>query len=88
MQYITMQLPGLPLQVSFYQNGQVAFARAHNAPVIIDQPEQGLSALISPTDIFIGNNSEIKYGVRYNLNDEPNLKEWLQAQNIETPVFG
>lgn len=82
-----MQVNTLPIQISCYADGYVAFKRVANVPVLIDQPEQGVQAIISPLDIYIGADTEVKYGVRYPYKEMPELLSWIKAQQMEMPKF-
>lgn len=87
MQQINMQLGNLPVNIIFLQDGRVGF-HPHPGmwPTIIDQPEQGVMAIISTADIAIGANTVIDYGVAYEYKAMPELLAWLQTHNLHNPL--
>lgn len=84
-----VQLPigTLPIMMMCYETGQVAFARMRDFNLIVDAPESGIQALISNQDIYVGTDTEIKYGEMYDWQSMPELKAWIAAQNLDMPTF-
>lgn len=82
MQQIAINLGNLPLNLILVSNGQLALVPRGNFPVIFDQPEQGISAIIS-SDKFLVGDKEIRYNTAISYKDIPELKEWLVQQKLE-----
>ena len=86
MKFIQVQINKLPLVLCCFSDGSIAIHRMCNFSTIIDQPEEGVQAIISNEDIYIGAETEIEYGERYYYKEVPELLAWLVAQNMEMPV--
>ena len=86
MQTVKIQLNRLPIGLELFSNGCIAFHRIADFTTIIDNPEEGVSAIISNDDIKIGAIA-IKYGEVCVYKNMPELLEWLQAQKMIMPNF-
>lgn len=84
---VQLQISRLPILITCYENGCVSFDRASNFKLFIDQPEQGVQAIISNEDIAIGADTVIEYGNLYEYKEMPELLAWLQAQQMQFPNF-
>lgn len=83
MTLLSQQLGSLPIVVIFNE-GKVGFQRIGNFPLIIDQPEQGVQALVTIDDIYIGSGTQIEYNEWYDIDDTPELKSYLVALKVIT----
>lgn len=87
MNGIGLALKGLPIQLQCYQDGTVAFAKLGLFKAIVDQPGDGLQAIITTEDIAIGADTVIEYGMRYRYKEMPELLAYLKSLDMEMPVF-
>lgn len=83
----SFQINKLPLQITFYEDGLISIERYHNFHAIVDCLGDGLQAIISNEDIFIGSACVIEYGMRYEYKQEQELLAWLTAQQMVMPKF-
>lgn len=87
MQYYSFHLGALPLVINCFETGQISISRGiAKMPLIIDQPEVGVQAIISQEDIAIGADTVIQYDYLYAYRQMPELLSWLQAQKMELPL--
>lgn len=87
MNAIGIALPGLPLRMICAEDGTVSFDKLALFKTIIDHREDGVCAIISEEDIYIGADTVVEYGARYSPKDHPELLAWLIAQQLEAPRF-
>lgn len=87
MNAIGLALPGLPLRMICAEDGTVSFHKLALFKTIIDAPCDGVQAIISEEDIYIGANTVVEYDTRYHYKEMPELLAWLQAQKLEMPRF-
>ena len=81
---LSMPIGTLPLSLVLVSTGQVGIVPRGNFPVIIDQPSQGIQAIITPEKMIVGT-TEIKYNTSLKYKEMPELLEWLQNQQLEKP---
>lgn len=80
---ISQQLGSLPIVVIFNE-GKVGFQRSGNFPLIVDQPEPCVQAILTQDDIYIGSGTQIEYNEWYDIDDTPELKSYLVALKVIT----
>lgn len=86
MNGIPVKLNNLPIYIICYENGWINFQKdRHKIATVVDQPEQGVQAIIDDDGISIGANTEVEYGLCYEYKSEPELLAWLKAQNLQFP---
>lgn len=83
-QQLAMQMVGLPLNLILISNGQLAVCPRGIFNTIYDQPEQGISAVISSDKMLVGN-TEVSYNKALSYKQMPELLEWLVQQKLEQP---
>lgn len=82
LQQISAPLGNLPLSIVYVNNGTLGIVQKGAFPVLFDQPEQGLHAIITPEKMIVGT-TEIKYNTSLKYKEMPELLEWLQNQSLE-----
>lgn len=87
MMHVELPLGSLPLVISCYFNGCVSFRPFPGLTTLIDQPEDGVQAIITTEDIAIGADTVIEYDTLYEYKEMSELLAWLQAQNMIMPKF-
>lgn len=80
-------MKGLPLQLQCFQDGTVSFAKLGLFKAIVDQPGDGLQAIITTEDIAIGADTVIEYGMRYRYKEMSELLAYLKSLDMEMPIF-
>ena len=87
MQALKVQLQPFPIFIVCYSNGQVSFERMGDFSTIVDQPEDGVQAIISNEDICIGANTVISYNEMLDYKEMPELLSWLLSAKLEMPII-
>ncbi|MGZ8888083.1 MAG: hypothetical protein ACXW1D_00840 [Halobacteriota archaeon] len=82
MMALDARLANLPIQITYYGNGLIEFNRYVNFNTIVDNPCEGIQAIISNEDIYVGADTVVEYGVRYEYKEMPELLAWLKEQNL------
>ena len=85
-QQISVQLGGLPLNITFISNGQLGLTPRGAFNLIVDNTENGLSAIISSENMLV-DNEEIEYNVALSKAEHPKLWQWLSEQQLIYPQF-
>lgn len=78
---IAKQLGSLPIWYAI-DNNRVSFHRTHNFPVIVDQLQAGVQAILTVDDIYIGSSTEVMYNEWYDIESTPELKAYLVALKL------
>ena len=81
----------MPVHLIALGNGQIAFQRTQQFPLIYERCE-GYEVVLDEEGIMFSENildSEllIPYNVSINWRDKPVLIEWLQSMNLQMPQF-
>lgn len=84
IQQLSMPINNLPLSLVLVSTGQVGIVPKGAFPVLFDQPEQGIHAIITPEKMVVGT-TEIKYNTSLKYKEMPELLEWLVQQDLEKP---
>ena len=86
-QQISQPLNRLPLNIVFISNGHIGLVPQGAFPIIFDQPEQGIQAVIMSEGLLAGS-THVPYNTSLPYKEMPELLQWLQEQEIEMPTFG
>jgi hypothetical protein len=81
---LAVPLANLPVSLVLISNGMVGLSHNRISTVIYDQPEQGISAIITPEKMLVGN-EEVVYNRAISLEAYPELKKWIIQQQLEQP---
>lgn len=84
IQQLSAPINTLPLNIVYVSNGTIGIVPRGNFPVIYDQPEQGIHAIITPEKMIVGN-TNVPYNVSLKYKEMPELLKWLQQQDLEKP---
>lgn len=87
MRAVAIPVSGLPVQLVCAEDGTISFVKLWPFKAIIDHPQDGVCAIITEEDIFIGADTVVEYDTRYNYKEMPELAAWVTAQNVQMPVF-
>lgn len=79
---INARLANLPIKITYYVDGWVELNRLANFNTIVDNPCAGIQAIISNEDVYVGADTVVEYGVRYDYKEMPELLAWLKEQNL------
>lgn len=79
-----MPINSLPLRLAFFSNGCIGFERQPSLVTVFDQPEEGISAVISKEELIVGT-TKIAYNQTLEYKKMPELLAWLQQQRLENP---
>ena len=82
-----IQINRLPIKIVLYNNGCISFERLTNFATIVDSPEQGVQAILSNEDMYIGADTVIEYEQMYSYKQIPELLSWIKAQGMKMPRF-
>lgn len=81
---LSTPLGNLPLSLVLVSTGQIGLVPRGAFPVLFDQPEQGIHAIITPEKMVVGN-TDVPYNTSLKYKEMPELLEWLKAQSLEKP---
>ena len=84
IQQISAPLGNLPLSVVYISNGTLGLVPRGAFPVLFDQPEQGIHAIITPEKMIVGT-TNVPYNTSLKYKEMPELLKWLVQQNLEQP---
>lgn len=85
MEQITFQINNLPLNLTLLSNGCIALSPNQQFHTIIEQPENGISAIYDMDGLTIDSELELEYNSMTEYKHIPKLLQWLQQQGIEKP---
>lgn len=84
IQQLSAPINTLPLNIVYISNGTLGIVPKGAFPVIYDQPEQGIHAIITPEKMIVGS-TNVPYNTSLKYKEMPELLEWLVQQDLEKP---
>ena len=85
MYHCQLQLAELPVHLVLMGDGTLAFIPVQQFKTILDQPEEGMTAIFSQENFSIGG-AEFDYGTKYFYKEFPTMLQWLAEQKLEMPL--